>query len=162
MKKRIGFDESIQEFRNILKSKVSRERKFERALKCIDQFFGAERGLLLEAKGKDELLIRALANLDGRKVFSGEFISSTVLTEVRKKKKAVVTEDAVFDPRYDEKRSVIVSGLRSIMCAPIISQKKLIGIIYIDHRGKEGLFDSKDLRQLRRFLTELRKLMLSE
>jgi len=161
-KKAVDIEEALAPFKRLLKGKTKREKKFEEALKGIVRFFSAERGLLLETRGRQELLIRALHNLDPKKVFTGEFISSTVLTEVREKKRAVVTEDAVFDPRYDEKRSVIISGLRSILCAPLTYRKKLIGLIYIDHRGKEGLFDREDLAQLRKFLAELKKMMISE
>lgn len=78
--------------------------------------------------------------------FSFEAVSFTILDKVFKKQAPVLTVDAMMDKRFEKKLSVVLSGLRSSICAPLKTEKGLVGLIYIDERKKIGHYKKSDLR----------------
>jgi signal transduction histidine kinase len=116
----------------------------------------AERGflVLLEAGMKDwELRVGRNWNQETLTRKDME-ISRTVINTVIETGNSVVTTDAQSDPRFSEQKSVAIFSLRSIMCAPLTAQGKVIGVIYVDNRATTNLFDNKDLDLLNAFAAQ--------
>jgi signal transduction histidine kinase len=80
--------------------------------------------------------------------------SRTVVQTAIDKAEAVLTTDAQGDPRFAQKESIVGMALRSIMCAPLMSRDKVIGVIYVDNRAKTAMFDRDDLDMLNAFASQ--------
>lgn len=72
--------------------------------------------------------------------------SKTMLDQVLKEKKAVLTFDAMSDDRFRAGQSVQTSGIRSAICAPLQYQKTILGVIQADTIVPEHRFTRDDLR----------------
>jgi sigma-B regulation protein RsbU (phosphoserine phosphatase) len=84
--------------------------------------------------------------LDQKTIEDPQFeISRTVVDEVAQSGEPVLTSDAVHDPRFTGRQSVMNLGLRSILCAPLQLKDKVIGVVYADNRIQAGLFGEDDL-----------------
>ncbi len=59
-------------------------------------------------------------------------ISRTITGHVLQHGKAVRTSDASHDTRFDGGNSILSSGIREAICAPLRGQEELIGVIYLD------------------------------
>ncbi|APZ91119.1 ATP-binding protein [Fuerstiella marisgermanici] len=59
-------------------------------------------------------------------------ISRTITGYVLQHGKAVRTSDASVDTRFDGGNSILSSGIREAICAPMRGQEELIGVIYLD------------------------------
>jgi serine phosphatase RsbU (regulator of sigma subunit) len=59
-------------------------------------------------------------------------ISRTVLRHVVKGRQAVLSRDARQDQRFAAQQSVALSGVRSIMSAPLIYREEVLGVLYLD------------------------------
>ncbi|MBA4121088.1 MAG: SpoIIE family protein phosphatase [Acidobacteria bacterium] len=75
-------------------------------------------------------------------------ISRTVMDEVMKNGKSVLTSDAQHDPRYAS-QTMSLLGIRSVLAVPLsVSQTKIFGIIYADSPTHEATFTEEHLNIL--------------
>src|SRR5262245_59102444 len=72
-------------------------------------------------------------------------LSSTVAYRILTERKGIVAADAATDPRFAHGQSVVLYGLRSIACAPLIGKEGALGILYIENNRAVGAFALQDL-----------------
>ena len=72
-------------------------------------------------------------------------LSSSILEEVRTNKRAVLSSDAMLDERFKASKSIIMQGIRSTMCVPLLYADRLVGVMHMDSTLKTGAFAEKDL-----------------
>jgi len=78
-------------------------------------------------------------------------LSRSILQEVIEKRDAVVSVDVSQDARFEGSESAIVTGIRSALCVPMISDDEVVGIIHLDSPRAAGVFEDKDLQLLTTF-----------
>lgn len=72
-------------------------------------------------------------------------ISHTLLQYVLQQKRAVLSNDAMTDSRFDDSPSIFEVGVRSVMCAPLVHKDQVLGFILLDtqqvseHYNESGL-----------------------
>jgi sigma-B regulation protein RsbU (phosphoserine phosphatase) len=89
---------------------------------------------------------RVARGMDQKTIEDPQFqISRTVVEKVTQEGKPVLTTDAQSDTRFSTHTSVMILGLRSILCAPLIVKDKLLGVIYVDNRWHTGVFTLTEL-----------------
>ena len=72
-------------------------------------------------------------------------LSSSILEEVRINKRAVLSSDAMLDERFKAAKSIIMQGIRSTMCVPMLYADRLVGAIHMDSMLTTNAFTEKDL-----------------
>jgi len=60
-------------------------------------------------------------------------ISRTVLQEVVEEKKALAFMDVSVDEKLSRAQSIIMQGIRSILCAPLTIGDAVVGVLYVDY-----------------------------
>ncbi len=117
----------------------------ERILKVAVEAVKAERGALLLSSRDDrhELKIRAFLGFASDQEVR---ISRTIVGEALDRKKAILTLDAQTDDRFDEAVSLQLEGVRSLICVPLWHNRRVAGLIYLDHRVSARSFTPRDLR----------------
>lgn len=109
----------------------------------------AERGFLTLRGDDGELDFRIARGIDHKTIHEPQFqISRSVVEEVARKGKAVLTSNAQQDERFSASQSVIHLGLRSIICAPLKIKDAVTGVIYVDNSLQAGIFVQEDLELL--------------
>lgn len=78
-------------------------------------------------------------------------ISRTIVSDVVRTGKAVLTTNAQDDPRYADQKSVVGFALRSIIAVPLKVRDEMIGIVYCDNRIMSGLFQERELQLMTAF-----------
>lgn len=71
--------------------------------------------------------------------------STTVVNEVVRTRRPLLTNNAQFDTRYQPGESIIFRGLRAILCAPMLVSNRLLGAVYVDSSMRSGIFTPGDL-----------------
>ncbi|MFC1542289.1 adenylate/guanylate cyclase domain-containing protein [Pseudomonadota bacterium] len=99
--------------------------------------------LLLDSK-TDKFMPMAIRVLPG--IEEHMSISESILEEVRKTQSALFVADVSNDERFSHSASVIVQGLHSVMCAPIIFDNQFFGVIHLDSQKSAMVFSRKDLQ----------------
>ncbi|MBN1897965.1 MAG: diguanylate cyclase, partial [Spirochaetes bacterium] len=117
------------------------------------ELVGAERGILFlypeEKEARKKLQIRVMKNVGKREIEGEGFgMSWSIIEKVEDQKKPLIIEDAGTDAQFKGQVSVVRYGLKSIICAPIMSRGEMLGVIYLDNRLVSGLFSQEDLMVL--------------
>ncbi|MFQ3659782.1 MAG: GAF domain-containing protein, partial [Anaerolineae bacterium] len=125
----------------------------EYAIRSALELLNAERGylMLLDAEGNREFRVKL--NADGS--IPQEEISTTILNHVWQTTEPMIIYDAVNDPRLAASASVHALGLRSVMCAPLLSQGRLLGAIYLENRSTSSVFQQQELEPLMMFANQV-------
>jgi serine phosphatase RsbU (regulator of sigma subunit) len=106
----------------------------------------AERGFLMLREPNGQLGFRAARGMDQKTIDDPVFqISRSTVERVAQEGKPVITSDAQADSRFSGRHSVVMLGLRSIMCAPLKVKENTIGVVYVDNRLAAGIFSQADL-----------------
>ena len=124
------------------------DQLLERILEKIFELINASRAVILfEEEG--ELHPVAARGLQGKE---GEMnISKTILQQVREDRIAIRTQNAMMDSRFEEAHSIILQGIVSIICVPLIFNSDFLGAIYLDAQQSTGTFSEKDLKVITAF-----------
>jgi len=77
-----------------------------------------------------------------------EQISSSLLDEAFAKREPVLAEDAVSDPRFSGKSSIILQRIQAAVILPLVLHEKAIGAIYLDSRSDRTQFSKSNLGPL--------------
>ncbi|MCA9539286.1 MAG: FHA domain-containing protein [Myxococcales bacterium] len=124
----------------------------DRILEKAFEFTNADRGVILLMNRTGEPEPRALKNRRGKE--EKVELSQTILNEVIEHHNAVLSSDATMDSRFGGSHSIIMQGIRSTMCVPLMTGDELLGMIHLDTRIATGVFTEKDLRVLTVFANQ--------
>lgn len=75
-------------------------------------------------------------------------VSQAISRAVIEEGAVVLTTDAQEDPRFQDRESVVLSGLRSVMAVPLAVEGRVTGMLYVDTRVEESPFTERDLQIL--------------
>ncbi len=114
-------------------------------LELLVEVMKAERGfILLAAEGDSGLVPYAGSNVDLENILINEEVSQTIIQTVVEKQEPLLTTNAMQDPRFADRISVLIAGLRSVLCVPLSSERGFFGLMYLDNRSETGFFKKKD------------------
>ncbi len=105
----------------------------------------AERGFVMLVRDDGEMSFRVARGLDQKTIEDPQFqVSRSVVSRVAKECIPLLTSDAQSDQRLSSKESIMIMGLRAILCVPLKLKDKLLGVIYVDNRVHAGAFKPED------------------
>jgi serine phosphatase RsbU (regulator of sigma subunit) len=81
-------------------------------------------------------------------------ISHTLLAEVVEEKKALAFMDISADEKLSRAKSIIMQGIHSILCAPVIIGGSVVGVLYVDYLFTQRQISEDDVKlvaQIARF-----------
>jgi class 3 adenylate cyclase/GAF domain-containing protein len=138
--------QALAEIGQVVNSSLDLNTVLNEVMDTIIRLTGAKRAFLMmsdERSGKMET--RVARNWERMSLDTDELgISDTIIERVVSSGDAVLTTNALTDPRFDGQESVVAYNLRSILCVPLKVKGKLTGVIYADNRVREGLFTEKE------------------
>jgi Nif-specific regulatory protein len=113
----------------------------------------AERGfILLHCNGSlDGQEPVAARNMGKETISSIQNLSTSVVNQVLKENKPILSIDAQSDDRFQGAESVVVQQIKSVLCTPLMLDGKSIGVIYMDTRVSSKQFDKSSLEFLMAF-----------
>jgi adenylate cyclase len=107
----------------------------------------ADRGFLMleEESGSEHLIPMVVKHRDPSAGEDRITVSKTITDRVTKDRVAILTSDAMVDPRFGAGDSIRFHGIRSAMCAPLWHEEQVIGIIHVDSPMLTNCFTENDL-----------------
>lgn len=131
----------------------------------MDQLFGFIVSRVLEHTGASRAAIGLLGS-DGESFYNVEVrrqdpsdtselvISRTVLDDVVKAKQALAFMDVSGDEKLSRAHSIVMQGIRAILCAPLTIGPNVVGVLYVDYLFTQRAISEEDVRlvaQIARF-----------
>lgn len=119
----------------------------EEIIRSLFEVFQNAENVYLFAYDEKTQAIRSLAGSadDGH---PQEQVSNTIIRQVIDDRHAILIYDAMGDAAYENNESVHALRLRSVICAPLIFRKQILGLVYIDSRSDANRFSEEDLEIL--------------
>ena len=135
----------VQEITKALNLEVDLDRLLNLIIDAAIDLVGAERGFLLLTDGSsDGVAFRVARNMERGEVERPDRkVSNTIARRALEGKEPVYTDNAQADDRFAGALSVAEQRLKSVCCVPLRSRGGVIGVLYLDHRFREGLFDER-------------------
>ncbi len=134
----------LNELSRTIANAFTREELLYKVLGFAIRITGGEIGYVLTG---DELKCEARLNKEGNREIDLK-ISSSIIKKVTETNKSVSVVDTMDDKSISTQASIIALDIRSVMCVPLISNKKLLGVIYMSSRTLVKSFTQKDLSLL--------------
>jgi sigma-B regulation protein RsbU (phosphoserine phosphatase) len=105
----------------------------------------AERGVLMGVdEHTGEITLLGAQGVTGEKLAQEDAYSTTIVNQVISTRAPLLTNNAMFDNRITPGQSIIMRGLRAILCAPMMVQDRLVGVVYVDTSMRTGNFTESD------------------
>jgi Nif-specific regulatory protein len=101
---------------------------------------GAERGFILLSRNGSLEIVTA-RNIEREKMETARDLSRSVVREVLKTGKPIMSVDALADPRLKSNKSVVAFNIRSLVAVPLRIKDDIVGAIYEDTRTSVGYFN---------------------
>lgn len=121
----------------------------------------AEKGFIIIFK-ENSFDVMTYRSLDGKVIENPrELVSDSIIEKVINLKKPLIVSDALHDPEFGMSASVINLKLCSVMCAPLIYQGSILGLIYLGNDNITNLFDQNSLEILTIFASQVTLLLRS-
>lgn len=136
---------SLYQISGWINSTLDFDSALDNAMDAIMQVTKAQRGFLMIHNEEENVLdVLVARGIDGETI-EEEGYSTTIVNQVVEQQEPLLTNNAQFDTRFSAGQSIIMRGLRAILCAPMIVRERLIGVVYVDSTMKAGSFHPNDL-----------------
>ena len=145
---------TLYEASQVINSILDLRTLLRKVMDLVINLLKAERGVLL-LKDNGDLRVSAGKNMDNTTIRDASELSKSILKQVAEERNPIISSDALMDPRFQERESVILNNIRSLLCVPLRTQNRVIGTIYVDSRITSHLFTEED----QDFLTSLSNLI---
>ena len=147
---------AIFELHEATQDEMNLDLLLDRILDKIFELINAARGVILLKNEEGNLEPCAFRDVSTKKSNDVEeiHISQTILKEVSEHHHAILSDDARLDSRFGESHSIVMQGIRSIMCVPLTYSGEFLGAIYLDTQFATGVFTEKDLKIIAVFASQ--------
>lgn len=140
----IPFERWMEINRRLL-SQFDIQQLLEEILDLATDLTHAERGFVILSEIQS-LDIKAARNLDKESLDTEEErFSRTLAKEVMRSGRAKLVLDVMGDEQYADIKSVHELSIRSALCVPLKAGARTLGLIYLDNRFRQGLFEEEHL-----------------
>ena len=145
------WDHLLYELARDLCSSLDPNEVLHRSMDKVIDLMRASRGYIVKVNQDTGELSVVMAGGETDLEKASKFLGSkTVIDQVVRTEKAVVSTDASLDDRFKGQQSVILQNLRSIIAVPLKTKGKVIGAVYVDNPFRAAIFEEKDKENLQR------------
>jgi serine phosphatase RsbU (regulator of sigma subunit) len=118
----------------------------DRVIDEVIEAVHAERGFVMLFGPDGSQTFHVARGLDRRTIEQPQFeVSQSVVHKVATTGQPILTSDAQTDSRFNMRQSIMLLGLRSILCVPLKVKDEVRGVVYADNRFEVGIFTPADL-----------------
>ncbi len=145
-----------------ISKEIHLSKVLEKMLRFLIENAGADRGILLLAQGEEWFIqgeidvqgnletLQEIPLVDAYKTLFVKAINYILNTE-----ELLVVQDISQDTRFAKANYVRQTHLKSLLCLPILNQRKLIGILYLENSIVTGVFSKNRVDLLQALATQV-------
>ncbi|MFQ5350088.1 MAG: SpoIIE family protein phosphatase, partial [Thermoanaerobaculia bacterium] len=132
----------LNEVHGALSRSIELDELLEMILERAFEHLKPEEGAIFLKGGEDDYTLAARRSVAGG---SDYLYSRTLVQEVADKRLAAVVLDAQTDERFAQAQSIMASGVRSLVAAPLLDPEGCLGIIVLNSRVQVRQFSEDDM-----------------
>lgn len=127
-------------------SSLDLDEVLNRVIDEVIEILHAERGFVMLFGPDGSQTFSVARGLDRKTIDQPQFqVSQSIVRRVAGDGQPVLTSDAQADSRFNMRQSIMLLGLRSILCVPLKVKDQVKGVVYADNRFEVGIFTQADL-----------------
>lgn len=120
-----------------------------RVIDEVIEILHAERGFVMLVDPDGRQSFNVARGLDRKTIDQPQSqVSQSVVQKVISEGEPILTSDAQSDTRFNMRQSIMLLGLRSVLCVPLKVMDEVRGVVYADNRFEAGIFTPADLELL--------------
>jgi adenylate cyclase len=157
LKKKAETLSRLYELNRILAADFSLEDIFKKVSEMVFRLTPAGRFFVLQrdlATGELRTSAAEFRNPASAQNAEEIMLSKTVVDRVIADRVALLSFDAQADNRLGQAQSIVMQGIRSVMCAPLLGRIGVLGVIYVDCQEQAKIFSEDDLDLLNAVASE--------
>ncbi|BDB27382.1 AAA family ATPase [Cupriavidus sp. P-10] len=138
-----------------LSSEIVMDRLVESLLSTVILHAGARYGLLVLMRDGEPMIEASGRVLDGKVTVALGSAPPTehalplgVLNSVLRTRQTLVLADAMVDAPSIRTKAAIATGVRSVLCLPLVRGDSLIGAVYLENNNAPGVFGANHVAEL--------------
>jgi sigma-B regulation protein RsbU (phosphoserine phosphatase) len=136
---------TLYQISTLINSTLDFDSVLNNVMDAIMQVTKAQRGfLMLHDESENSLQVLVARGIDGATI-DAEGYSTTIVGKVVETRETLLTNNAEYDSRFSAGQSIIIRGLRAILCTPMLVGERLVGVVYVDTSMKAGVFRPDDM-----------------
>ncbi|CAN98723.1 Protein kinase [Sorangium cellulosum So ce56] len=143
-------------------SEIVLERLLENLMTIVLENVGAQSGMLAVARG-DALFVEVEGTFQPKQVYvlkSAPVVSFSraplsIISYVQRTQKAILLDNAAEEARFSADPYIREIRPKSVICAPIIRQNRLVGVLYLENNLSTGVFTQNRLDLLKLLSTQI-------
>jgi transcriptional regulator with GAF, ATPase, and Fis domain len=144
----------LHEFSQRLMQSRSMQEQLELLMDAVIEATHAAKGFLVLLEN-GETKVAVARHLAGRPLPEGEqLLSDSIVRKVIESRQPLIVSDALNDTLFGASESVMNLQLCSVMCAPLLAQGQILGLIYVGNDSVRGLFEERSLEVLTIFASQ--------
>ena len=137
-------------------AEIELEKLLPRLMRIVIENTGAERGLLIDARGGEaEVVAEGVVAREARAVSPSEPLAArtdlpqALVRRVLGTREVLLIADASHDPAYARDEYVARAAPRAILCLPVLRQGSLLGVLYLENTLSADVFSPGRLEVVR-------------
>ncbi|TGK29505.1 GAF domain-containing protein [Leptospira gomenensis] len=145
--------QSVLKSSTAISGEIKLENLLDKLMKIVIENAGAQRGVLI-LKKEGRLFVEAEGSImkDDVEVLTGIPLGNSrnlpisLIYYVERTKENLVLRNANQDEKFNKDEYIKNSKIKSVLCAPVIKQGEISGILYLENNLSEGAFTSDRLQ----------------
>ena len=126
----------------------------EHLMDAVIEITRADKGFLILVEG-ESMQVRVARNLGKEDIEDGMGqVSDSIVSKVSQSKTPLIVSDALHHEEFCQAQSVVNLKLNSVMCAPLLHKRRLIGVLYVGNEHITNLFERRHLDLLAIFASQ--------
>lgn len=139
----------LQRMSNDLVSEFDPKKLMPMLLERIFEVIPADRGyVFLRESGSDKLMLQASKQRGSATPPAEVQVSYTLVMRALAEKIGILSADTLSDDRFKDQGSIILAGMKSVMCVPILHDEETLGLIHLYSTSAAQQLSEDDLRLL--------------
>ena len=138
---------TIYQVGNLLSAESHLADLYQRILNVILDVVKADRAFLLIA-GPDGSLVTVAHKETSTAPGAPRGFSTTIVEECYRARASVLKSNALLDERLKQAESVVTQNIQSVLCVPVETPERAVGVLYVDSIGQSEAFLKCDLELL--------------
>ncbi|MCK5525135.1 MAG: AAA family ATPase [Thiomargarita sp.] len=147
--------DSVTKAAQTLSGEIVLSRLLEKMMHLVIENAGAEKGFLLLPK-QDNWFIEAEGQVDSDEITvlqslaieACELLPAKIIRYVARTQENVILHDATQEGHFTQLSYIVKQRPKSVLCAPLVNQGQLTGILYLENNLTTGAFTPKRLEVL--------------
>ena len=137
---------TVMKASHTISGEIVLEKLLMRLMEIVLENAGAEKGiLLLEERGEWVVKAEKDTRPERPQKPSGYAFPTTLINYVARTHESVVVSDAIWESQFTQDPYILHHQPKSILCTPLLKQRTLVGILYLENNLVSGVFTQERL-----------------